>query len=210
MPQRRENRLELQKVSMVWLRCFLTVSYLWLMLLGAAVIPELNKVTKGHLWFKSSEIYVTYSSILPFDAFTVPVVNVLIILMLYRLYKYCRCNFLEWIYYNQTVRSGDKIPLDTRMLFYFGPFLLLFSLYWISSICYIFKMIELCLEPIPNAYIMYSQIILALLFKIMVICNVVIRCSSGFGILQLFNQEARDYLINSHNFGDHLNLFFQY
>ncbi|KAH8299416.1 hypothetical protein KR044_001261 [Drosophila immigrans] len=211
MVDRRGNNVKTSKVLMVLLRCFLSMTYLWLMLLAAAVIPEISKVTRGHLWFKSHEIYVTYSSMLSLDALTVPIVTGLIILMLFQLFKCCRCNFFGWICYRDTIRSGDKVPFDTRLLIYFGPFLMLFLLYWMSSICYIVKMLQmLCFESVHNGYIMCSQIVLALLFKLMIFSNVIIRCNRCFCVLKQFDKETRDYLLNSHNFGEHLNLFFQH
>ncbi|KAH8371270.1 hypothetical protein KR093_006774 [Drosophila rubida] len=210
MPNRREGTVENMTIIMVLLRIFLTILYLWLMLFAAAVIPEINRVTTGHLWFKTHETFVQYSSMLSIDGFTVPIVTALILLMLYRLYKCCRCNFFGWVYYTDTIRSGDKVPFDTKLLFYFGPYLMLFLLYWISSVCYIFKILEFCAEPTKNRSALYCQIIMSLLFKLLVLSNMLIRCNRCFAILKQFDKETRDYLLNSHNFGEHLNLFFQH
>ncbi|EDW60884.1 uncharacterized protein [Drosophila virilis] len=206
MPHQLYKSWKYTRFTMCLLRCFLSLSYLWIMLHAAAVVPVVNEHSKWFFWVQHLKFWITYASILTFDAQTQCYVVLVMLMVLFRLYQCSRCNFCNT---RDNIRDGGKVPYNKRMLLYFGPYLLLFSFCWLASMYSIgLDLMRIILNDEIHTDCMYSKIGMAVFFKMLVLANVLVRCVRCGVILHLFADEPDDELRNVHNLGEHLNLFF--
>lgn len=211
MPHLQVINWKYSQVMMTILRCFLALTYLWTMVSAAALIPVLHgEKSTWLLWMTTVHYSLTYTSLLPFDGFTQGYVLIVAMQMLSRLYQCCRCNF-----FGASINPNDDrniAPYDKRLLTYFGPYLVLFIISWFVSIFYIYKTVLQVHhhQPSKNQHVLYCELALIIIFKVLVLTNAIVRYLRGLVILKLFNVEPDGNLQNDHSFGEHLNLFFQY
>lgn len=99
--------------------------------------------------------------------------------------------------------------MNKRMLLYFGPYLLIFIFCWLTSMYSLGQdLVRMSLSVSEIHPDNMSKIIMAILFKLLILANAIGRCIRSAVILQLFFDEPGDELRNSHNLGEHYNLFF--
>ncbi|KAL7738218.1 hypothetical protein ACLKA6_006553 [Drosophila palustris] len=213
MPDQEENNWSVLRIGMTMLRIFLAWSYLWVLAGAAAVFPVLHREkSKWLFWITNSEYSLTYASLLPFDGFTQGYVVIVMIQMITRLYHCSRCHFFGAADNDHEHGNRNVEPFDKCLLVYFGPYMLLFAISWCASAFYIY---EIVLQihynlPVSNRTVLYCELAVAIIFKALILANAIVRHLRGIIILKLFNLEPEANLHNEHNFGEHLNLFFQY
>ncbi|XP_034478338.1 uncharacterized protein LOC117784649 [Drosophila innubila] len=213
MPNRQVNSWRYSRVMMTMLRCLLAVSYLWAMVSAAAVVPVLHGEKSTWLfWMTTVQYSLTYTSLLPFDGFTQGYILLVVIQMLTRLYQCCRCSFFGTSTNQNNVHNANIGKYDKRLLTYFGPYLVLFIISWLASIFYTSTTVLQIYhqQPTRNQTVLYCELAMVIIFKVLVLTNAIVRCLRGLIILKLFKLEPERNLRNYHNFGEHLNLFFQY
>lgn len=196
--------------TMVLMRCHLAFFYLWLMLEAAAIVPVWETQSKSSLLNTTRQYAMSCSSLLPCDMYIQFYVSIVILLVLLRLYKCCRSNF--WYTRMDELIIGEmrRVSFSRRHFLHFGPYLMLLVICWIAStylLCA--NALKLCLyetNPLPiSIYFMFG---FAIVFKLLVLANGLVRTLRAYLVLKLLNEEV-DGLINPHDFGEHLNMFFQ-
>lgn len=191
---------------MVLLRCFMAISYLWMMLQAAAIVPALDNKSKKSFLFRKKHYVVFYITLLPFDISTQLYVNAMILAVMFRLYKCCRSKV--WFCSPDPLIIGQmkRIRLNRGHFTYFGAYLLLFIAMWIASIIIIYSsVLRICLkETFSDPLYIYAQLAFVILFKLLAMANFIDRVLRVYLVLKLFNNEA-ECMINPHDFGEHLN-----
>lgn len=210
MPKLTRNQKYVRRF-MVLLRCNLALFYLWLMLEAAAIVPVVETQTKSSLFNKTPWYVLACSSLLPFDLYIQLYVSIIIFLVMLRLYQCCRSNLWYTRTHELIIGNMKRISFSRRLFLYFGPYMLLFLFCWIGSLYLLcMNVLHICLYETNELPIsIYLMLAFAILFKLLVLTNGLIRMLRVYMVLRLLNQEV-EYLINPHDFGEHLNLFFQY
>ncbi|XP_032590868.1 uncharacterized protein LOC116805069 [Drosophila grimshawi] len=190
----------------VTIHCLLTIAYLWALLHASAMVPVVNKRSD---WFFWHQFWIKYSSLLPYDVPTQSYVILVMCLLLFRIYQCSRCNFCSPVN-TFDARYKYRIPFNSFLVLFFGPYLLLFIVCWLSS----------CLSIVNNLtnmdmailtevkHLIYCKLVMALLFKLLVVANALNRCIHCCIIIRLFSEEKHKELRNPHNLGDYIILFF--
>ncbi|XP_030243914.1 uncharacterized protein LOC115564118 [Drosophila navojoa] len=204
MPEVQQRR-KCARTLICLLRCFLTLTYLWLMIQAAAVVPLVKEQRKWFLWLRYLNYLITYSSLLTFDVRTQGFVIFVILKMLFRIYQCSRCNFFN----PSDEVQGERVPMNKRMFVYFGPYLLMFITCWLASM---YVSTHSLMQLIRNVDDIQPdnlcKIIMIILFKLLIMANAITRCMRATILLRIFFDEPGEELHNSHNLGEHLSLFF--
>lgn len=197
------------RLTMVLLRCLISFCYLWLMLEAAAIVPIWQMQSKSSLLNTTRQYVLSCRSLLPGLKHIQFLVIIVILLVLLRLYQCCRSNFLYNRKEELIIGEMKRVTFSWCLFLYFTPYLILFVLSWITS-TYLLCANALQLFrntkslPIP-IYFMFG---FAIVFKLFVLSNGLQRSLRAYLILKLLDKEV-DTVINPHDFGEHLNMFFQ-
>lgn len=194
----------------VLLRCFMAISYLWMMLQAAAIAPGLENQSKARFLFRKKQYVVIYKTVLRFSKITQLYVNLIILAVMLRFYNCCRSKV--WFCSPDQLIIGHmkRIRFNRRHFIHFGAYLLLFIAMWIASVYIIYNSaLKVCLkETFENPLYIYTQLAFIIIFKLLVLANLIDRSLRVYLVLKLFNNEA-ECMINPHDFGEHLNLLLQ-
>ncbi|XP_017001993.2 uncharacterized protein [Drosophila takahashii] len=192
---------------MVLLRCLWATFYLWAMMHAAAILPIPLERWEANFWSKKLKYILTYKSMFEYKMKNEMYIYVMVLVLLYSLFRCCRCSFVGVRYFTAEV---DK-PLGYRLLIFKTPYCVSFLYCWAFSIasttCAIFDVAQL--DESGKTHIVFCQLVTALIFKLLVLANAFSVTLRIWGYLKIFEAESAENQLIYHNFGDHLNLFFR-
>ncbi|XP_016972564.1 uncharacterized protein LOC108039902 [Drosophila rhopaloa] len=196
------------RLAMVLLRCLWAILYLWGMMHAAAILPLPVERWESGFWNRKLNYVLSYKSLFDFDFKTESYIHILSIVLLYCLFRCCRCSFIGARY---LVAGVDRPHMDYRLLVFKAPYLIAFIVCWVVSTMMTVLGVYVVAERDQSdfTYILYCQFAMALLFKLLVMANFYSVCVRTWAYLKIFEAESDEGLLNYQNFGDHLNLFFR-
>ncbi|KAH8321535.1 hypothetical protein KR074_007948 [Drosophila pseudoananassae] len=197
------------RIVSVLVKCAMASIYLWVLLHAVVVIPCVKeRWEKRGYWTNRTRLYMSYRSPLH-GRKTEVVIYLLVFWIMFGLYCRCRCNFLgsRCITQNQNIQYSKSGPFRSMRLF-----MVFFLFMWfISSWCLVGKYpVVIHFAKMNGSYWLYCQFIIALMFKVLVLTNFCFSYMRILAILEHFKEEdeQNEFLINDHDFGEHLNILF--
>nr|XP_016930306.1 uncharacterized protein LOC108010020 [Drosophila suzukii] len=207
MPGQYTNRKHTRSI-MVILRFLWAFWYLWAMMHAAAIVPIPFEEWDINLWSKKLKYVLTYKSLFEFKMKIEMCVHSMVIVLLFSLYRCCQCSFIG----ARFLEAGMKKPSDKYYLMAFStPYCFAFIGTWIYSTMMTVWAIILVVkgDESETTYILICQLVIALIFKLMVLANVLSVILRICGYIMIFEKDSTVGQLNYNNFGDHLNLFFR-
>lgn len=198
------------RLAMVLMKCALSSFYLWLMLHAAAIMPELIERWESTFWTSRVKLFIRYRTVFISYKKSELIIYMLVTWVMFCLFRCCRCNFLG----SRCISRSKDIPnLDCGTYLSMSPYLMAFAFLWMLSVWRTVvrysQVIDYTKEN--NAYLLLCQFFMALAFKLLVLTNFYSTFLRVWMILNVFEKESEEneVVINTHDFGEHLNLFFR-
>ncbi|KAH8306606.1 hypothetical protein KR018_011530 [Drosophila ironensis] len=208
MPNSIKTRIISNAVSV--LRLFMTMVYLWVILLAAAVLPVPMASHTVSMFTSEVVMDVRYRLVFVFTPTGQLVVALTITSLLSSLFKCCRCNFADI----RILELGDDpIEVTAAIYMHFIPFLMCFYCLWMCTTLLIVMAIARLEDETdtPGVNKLFGHLLYLLVFKILVALNCYSISVRSFAILKVMERE--DNLVQSIpnylNFGEYLNMFFR-
>ncbi|XP_037715377.1 uncharacterized protein LOC119550619 [Drosophila subpulchrella] len=186
MPGQYTNRKHTRSI-MVILRFLWAFCYLWTMMHAAAILPIPFEQWDKNLWNNKLNYVLTYKSLFEFKMKTEMYVHIMVLVLLFSLYRCCQCSFIGARFLEARVEK----PRHNTAITVWAIFLVVKG------------------NESDTTYILICQLVIALIFKLMVLANVLSAVLRICGYIMIFEKDSIVGQLNYNNFGDHLNLFFR-
>ncbi|XP_016953565.1 uncharacterized protein LOC108026880 [Drosophila biarmipes] len=207
MPGQYINRKYTRSI-MVILRFLWAFSYLWAMMHAAAILPIPYERWENNFWSKKRNYVLTYKSLFEFKMKTEMYVHVLVFVVLFSLYRCCQCRLIGARF---MLPGLDRPSNKYRLMALAAPYWFAFIGTWtISTLITVWGLILVVKrDESDRTYVLIAQLIIAMLFKLMVLANVYSTVLRIWGYIKIFEKDSIVGQLNYNNFGDHLDLFFR-
>ncbi|EDV38592.1 uncharacterized protein Dana_GF19536 [Drosophila ananassae] len=181
-------------------RLFFSALYLWLLMHAAAIVAIPIERYDSKEWSNYLTFDISYRTLLGFDLKAELYITTLMGSLLYTLCRCCR-------------RNMDRpIVLNYRIYIFLAPYLLSFIVYWtISTGIISYGLFRIVYHSQNNLWIIITQFILGILFKLLIFSNYYSTCVRSRAILKVLETEGpeREAILNLRTHATHLNFFFR-